>query len=151
MPKKKNYKCLLVKTKDKRNFFTDEKHLPRLIEFSKTFGAEISVVQAEEAEVLNLVQLGTAICNTSYAPVIKPNYEIIETKVKSKKNTSQEIRKFINKTLLSGNVVSSKEIIKKFGASPSCVSIQIKAIKQKLEKDGLQIKNISRGKFQKIN
>ena len=59
-------KCLLIQTKDKRKFFTHEKNFVQLIEFSKTFGAEISMVKLEEGPILELKELAPAICDPSY-------------------------------------------------------------------------------------
>lgn len=49
--------CLLIETKDKRKFFTHEKNFIQLIEFSKAFNAEISIVKLEEGSVLELEEL----------------------------------------------------------------------------------------------
>jgi len=44
----------MIELKDRRKFFTHPKNLPELIEFSKTFGAELSVVRTCE-ESLDLI------------------------------------------------------------------------------------------------
>ena len=60
-------KCLLIKTKDNRKFLTHEKNLNSLIEFSKTFGAEIFTVPiAQEFSILELKDLVAALCNPQY-------------------------------------------------------------------------------------
>ena len=59
-------KCLLLETKDKRKFFTHEKNFLQLIEFSRTFNAEISVVKMEQTELLDLKDLAPAICDAHY-------------------------------------------------------------------------------------
>ena len=71
--KKKNFKCLMLKTRDNRKYFTHEKNYDYLIEFSRTFGAEVSVVEVEEAEVLDLEELAPAICDCD--PVYKTTPE----------------------------------------------------------------------------
>jgi hypothetical protein len=71
--------CLMIKTKDKRQFFTYEKHLPQLIEFSKIFNAEISVVKIDGEKILDLEELPEAICNSAYKN--KSKYELISEKI----------------------------------------------------------------------
>jgi hypothetical protein len=111
-----NEKCLMIKTKDNRKFFTHEEHLNDLIEFSKTFGAEISVVKIKDnIDILELNDLAPAICNASYKS--KTNYEIIEIKLarftnlspSSKRNqilnAASNIRKAIKDKLTSGDIL----------------------------------------------
>lgn len=76
MNKKRSFQCLMIETKDKRNFFTHKKNYMPLIEFAKTFKAQISVVKTNEAELLDLVDLSSAICNPYYKQ--KANFEIVE-------------------------------------------------------------------------
>lgn len=89
-------KCLLIQTKDKRKFFTHEKNYVQLIEFSKAFNAEVSIVKLEQGVVLELEQLAPAICDPSYK---KPNaqYEVIETKLATEGRTRTEILKVAGK------------------------------------------------------
>lgn len=158
MPRKRNCQCLLVKTKDRRNFFTHERNLPELIEFSKTFGAEISVVKVKEAEVLDLVKLGTAICDATYYLPIKPDYEILETKISSKTKkrnkilkTSKKIRKFIRNLFLSGEVASLREVkcrFKRYQLTTACLCNHMRIVREELKQEGYQIENIGRGKYQ---
>ena len=101
----------MIKTKDNRKFFTHEKYLPQLIEFSKTFGAEISVVKIKNSDILDLNDLAPAICNANYKN--DEDYELITTKiaqlnkikaerpVKPKKvNVSAEIRHYIDNNFM---------------------------------------------------
>jgi hypothetical protein len=69
-------KCLLIKTKDKRNLFTEKKNFGQLIEFSKTMGAKISVVKADNPDILSIEELPPAICNSNYRP--RTPFEILE-------------------------------------------------------------------------
>jgi hypothetical protein len=156
MSRKKNYQCLLVRTKDRKNFFTHEKHLPELVEFSKTFGAEISVVQVKEAEVLDLVELGNAICEGTYR-CPHPDYEIIETKLPlqikkrtSVLKTSQTIRSFIRNKLLGGDVVSLQELTKKFKKyrlTSACLCNHVKYVRASLQAEGHVIEKVGGGKY----
>ena len=75
--------CLMIKTKDNRKFFTHEEYFPQLIEFSKTFGAEISIVKIQDNNILDINDLAPAICNGNYKN--EANYELVKIKTKSPK------------------------------------------------------------------
>ncbi len=126
-------RCLMIKTKDKRQFFTHEKNYPLLIEFSKTFGSEMSIVKTQ-AEVLDISELAPAICDANYNQEI--DYEEVKTLTKK-----SNIKELIKKRLLSGKIVSLKDLKCK---SPYYY-IQL-AIKD-LEKKGVRIEKIGVGKY----
>ena len=71
--------CLMIKTKDNRKCFTHEKYFPQLIEFSKTFGAEISIVKIKDNNVLEMNDLAPAICDANYKN--DENYELVSIKI----------------------------------------------------------------------
>lgn len=157
MPKKRNYQCLLVKTKDNRKFFTHEKNFPQLIEFSRAFGAEVSVVKVVEAEVLDLSQLAPAICDGNYNQ--RPDFEIIETKIPAKKKrrrnnilkTSEKIREYIKEQFLSREVVSLKALTKKFRKyqmTSACFCNHMRVVREELKQAGHTIKKVGGGKYQ---
>lgn len=63
----------MIRTKDNRKFFTYEENLPELLEFSKIFEAEISIVKIKDTNIcLDINQLAPAICNACYQNPIKP-------------------------------------------------------------------------------
>ena len=152
----------MIKTKDNRHFFTYQKNFPQLIEFSKTFGAEISIVKVKEAEVLNLNQLAPAFCDASYCH--KPDYDLIEVKIaefkkigpkapKSKRikilEIAAQVRSHILQEFLSGNIVSLHQVLNKFKTlNLSTVCNHIRIIKQQLKSEGYKIKKIGAGKYQ---
>ena len=152
----------MIKTKDNRHFFTYQKNFPQLIEFSKTFGAEISVVKVKEAEVLYLDELAPAFCDASYCH--KPDYDLIEVKIaefkkigpkapKSKRTRTLEVaaqvRSHVLQEFLSGNVVSLHRVLKKFKTlNLSTVCNHIRTVKQQLDGEGYEIKKIGAGKYQ---
>ena len=118
-------KCLMIETKDNKKLFTHEDNYPDLIEFSKTFGAEISVVKVEKAEILELEELAPILC--THADVSEePCYKLIQKKIakagRPKKLTGRakildqasRIRSFVELEFLTGNVVSLNKIVKKF-------------------------------------
>lgn len=149
-------KCLLIETKDKRKFFTHEKNFGQLIEFSKTFNAEISVVKVEKGQLLDLEELAPAICDASYK---KPTaaYQIIETKLsksgRARPNilkTAEMINKYIIEQFTSRNSVSLKDLKKKFkkyGLSDPALCNHIRRAKKELEKNGLQFVKIGAGTY----
>lgn len=162
MSEKKNGKCLLIKTKDNREFFTHEKNFLQLIEFSKTFGAEISVVKVNKAEVLDLEELAPAICNDGYKP--NGEYEILEVKIPQNKKaaskalnkrqkilqTATVIKAHILTEFLSGNVVALHGIRKKFrkdNLSLSAVCNHISRVREELEKEGYKVVKVGAGKY----
>jgi hypothetical protein len=75
--------CLMIKIPDNRKFFTHEKYFPQLIEFSKIFSAEISVVKIEDDNILEFEELAPAMCNAGYKN--DSDYEVVMTKIASAK------------------------------------------------------------------
>ena len=81
-------KCLMIETKDNRQFFTHEKNFNQLIEFSKFFKAKISVVQIMGADLLSLEELAPALCDTTKKKQ-KKEFKIMEVRLNfsNKKST----------------------------------------------------------------
>lgn len=149
-------KCLLIETNDKRKFFTHEKNFLQLIEFSKTFNAEISIVKIEKGELLNLEELAPAICNPSYKKQTT-NYQIIETKLcknnKAKSNNlknTETIKKYILNQITNKNYISLKDLKKKFtkfNLSATVLCNHVRRIKKELEKEGWKFTKIEAGVY----
>lgn len=153
----------MIKTRDQRQFFTHEEHLPQLIEFSKVFGAEISVVKIDnDDKILSLEELPTAICDASYES--KANYEIVKIKIAEFKNIipqepnkrenilalASQIKTFIVSQLLTNGSVTFAQVIKKFSKfnlSKPTVSNHIRRAKEELEQDGYKIARKKRGVY----
>ena len=160
MSKKKNYQCLMIETQDKQRFFTHEKNYDSLVEFSKACGVEISVVKVKEAEVLDLVKLAPAICNTP-TTLKKPEFEIIEFKIsKPKKNrpkmlkNAQKIRQHIKETLLNGDVIRLSDVAKKFKRyklTLACFCNHLKAVRDELSSEGHSVRRIGHGEYRITN
>lgn len=154
----KPIKCLMIQTKDKRQFFTKEENYPELIEFSKTFDAELSIVKAkEEVEVIDLVNLPTAICDCDYK-IKKPEVEIVEVKTLTNKRknrskilkTSNKIREYVREQLKSGKPVKLAQIaskFKKYDLTLACFCQHVRAVRQELEKEGHTIEKIGAGQY----
>lgn len=149
-------KCLLLETKDKRKFFTHEKNFLQLIEFSRTFNAEISVVKMEQTELLDLKDLAPAICDAHYKKPKIP-YEIIETKLESSRKARNEILKvadMVNKHILEqfsqGLDVSLKGLkskFKRYRLTSATLCNHMRRAKIQLEKQGLKFSKIGAGTY----
>jgi len=153
----------MIKTKDQRQFFTHEEHLPQLIEFSKVFGAEISVVKIDDDnKVLTLEELPTAFCDASYAD--QTNYELVRIKIAEFKNIApqapnkrknilalaSQIKTFIVTQLLTNGSVTFAQVEKKFhkyNLSKPTISNHIRRAKEEMEQDGYEIVRKKRGVY----
>lgn len=157
MSKKSN--LLMVRTKDRRKFFTYQKNLPMLVEFAKTFGAELSVISTidEEAEVLDLSDLAPAICDSSYNT--KAKYEVI-SKIYPKEGNERlrrellenamKIRKYIRTRLAANKAVSLKELKQKFGElglTDSCLCNHLSQIRKEIEDSGTPVTKLGAGTY----
>lgn len=150
-------KCLLIETKDKRKFFTHEKNFVQLIEFSKTFNAEISVVKMEKGPLLDLEELAPAICDAGYKKQ-EINYEIIETKLsksgQARPNilkTANKINKYILDRFSSRASVSLKDLKRKFKQcelSDAALCNHIRRAKKQLEGQGLTFVKTGAGMYE---
>lgn len=143
--------CLMIETKDHKKFFTHEKNFPQLIEFSKTFNAEISKVQIpSEAEVLELEELAPAVCEKKSQ---KMEYTVLETiqhrsKRKGILSRAKKIQKHIQQTLLSGKIVSLKELNKKYkGLTSACLCNHFKLTRESLRVQGYGFIKVGGGKY----
>jgi hypothetical protein len=151
-------KCLLLKTPDQRCFFTDEKNYPTLIEFGKTFGAEISIVNTKElVEIQDLSDLAKSIC--SETKIEYPAYEVVETKLpavvnpttenrNSKLKQAKEVIDFIRAELLAGNLVSLSMLETRFtNISKSSLSNYFSRAKRELLSQGHDVKREKPGQW----
>jgi hypothetical protein len=154
-----NTRCLMIKTKDKRKFFTHEKNFPQLIEFSKTFKAEISLVQVVDPTILELAQLAPAICDANFVAPPVQDCELIEIKmaVEPRKNRGKilrlasQIKSFIQKKFLKGEVVALRDLrrrYKRYNLSVPCLSNHIARVRQELAVKGKAVERVGAGKYQ---
>lgn len=151
--------CLLIETKDKRKFFTHEKNFIQLIEFSKAFNAEISIVKLEEGSVLELEELAPALCDPGYKKP-KVQYEVIETKMSTEGRSRTEIlriadkvKKYVNEQFQNRNIVSLKELKKKFKRyklTDAALCNHVRRVKSELEKEGFKFLKLGAGQY-KVN
>jgi len=158
MSKQKKRKCLLIQTRDSRKFLTHEENLQQLIEFSKTFGAEISVVKIKEGEILDLVDLVPAICNKEYKT--KLAFELLEKKIESPSRRRKDILKqatrirgYITREFLKGNIVSLREVRRKFASENltlACYCNHLSESRKHLMASGFNIQKVGGGKYQLV-
>lgn len=168
MTLKKEFDCLLLKTKDKRQFFTSQKNLSSLIEFKNFFHAEIRHVKIKKGEVLNLEELASAISNPEYSANFEyedQSERMLEVgsdpKLLGQKGVSRKekirragiIRNHIKKEFENGKTVvlsKLKSRYKRYELSSACFSSHISYVKKEMEKQGCKIKKIGGGKYVKI-
>lgn len=149
---KKNYKCILITTKDGKKFFTQKKNLNKLKAYEKAFRAEISVVRVKEAEILTLDELAVAIVSDKKIKN-EPEYVVLsEGGLKQNKNlTANKIKSFIKNEFESGHPVSVNNILKKFKnkeVTNSCACLHLKSVREELIKAGVEIEKIKHGVYQ---
>jgi len=148
--------CLLVKTKDKRKFLTEEDNLPMLEEFSETFKAEVLLVRLleEKQKILPLKKLAPAFCDSSFNQ--NPEYEMI-SRVLPKRTRSNiikdaaKIKKYIKNQFLNGKTVSLKELKERFkealAVTDACLCNHLAVVRKELTKDGHSIVKKGAGSY----
>jgi hypothetical protein len=149
-------KRILVKTKDNRKFITYEKNLPSLIEFAKTFSAEINMVEVKaETKGLDLKALTAAICNPKYNsdPEYNQIKRIFPNSKKQRKlilTEAKVIRQFIKKKFLSGKDVSLKDLKEKYKnqkLTDACLCNHMATVRKELAKEGYKFRKTGAGKY----
>lgn len=152
-----NGQCLMLKTKDKRKFYTHEENLDKLIEFSKMFKAEISIVSVREAEILDLTALAPAICDASFNQPQPAEVNVIEVKTCSKRcrstiiENAKQIKKYIERKLRNGEVVSMQELMETYKGNRltvACFCNYISELTKNLAKENIIVNRIGRGLYQ---
>ena len=141
---------LLMKTADKRNFLIHEKMLPSVVEFVKTFKAEVYRVEILKGKMIaQLKTLAEALCNPQYQPEMKcRTIERIYPPVKT--IPSAKIREFIQQEFLNGKIVSLDRLkirYKNYHISDSCLCNYLSAVRKQLVKNGQNIVKTGRGKY----
>ena len=77
MPILTNDRCLMIELRDGRRIFTLCENLMSLMEFAKTFNAQIYLVEGQNIEVFDLEELPVPICDGNY------NYKGVCKKLKT--------------------------------------------------------------------
>lgn len=150
----KDKKCLLLKTPEGRHFFTHENNFTVLVEFGRTFGAEISVVKTPDPLVLELEDLAKYIC--SQVQDEAPKYEVLEimlsasesSKPTKKSDLSKEAYDFIRATLLDGKSISISDLATKFTSmTRTTLSSCIQKVKKELIKENYKVVREKPGQY----
>lgn len=154
----KKQTCLMIKTRDNSTFFTHEKNYPQLIEFGKTFGAELSIVKVDDPPVLDLVSLAPALCTKTGSPKYSNSVEILEVilpgNVRSRKELRKQadtVKRWIRKRLLNNSVVKLSDIAnryKNYNLTLSCFCLHFASVRKELEKEGYTIQKLKNGEYQ---
>ena len=145
----------MIKTKDKRKFFTHRENLSEIMEFSKMFRAEISTVQVNEAEVLDLEELAPAFCDANYkgqAAKIKVLQIMYPTRRRRRdilKNSAQ-IRKYIRSKLERKGQISLEELKDRFkgkGLTTACFCNHLRFMKAEVVEMGKELVKVGIGTY----
>ena len=147
--------CLLVKMPDKRKFLVSEKNMLSIIEFAKTFHAEIYKVEVIKGKVIcQLKNLAGAICNPDYNqdmeiqnpvkiyPRTRPRSSIIKN--------AKKIKAFIYNKLNNGKPMSLKDLKKKYkncNITDACLCNHLSAVRKLMIENGLNVQKIGQGKY----
>lgn len=148
----------MIELNNSRRLFTRKSNYPQLIEFSKTFGAEVSVVKVkEETEVLDLQEIPKAICSED-SPQHTPVFEIVETRLSKRRfddrktmlKRAERIRNHIQKRFLQGKVVKLKNIKKQYrqyGLTSSTFSNHLREVRKELSGIGHVVEKLKAGEY----
>jgi hypothetical protein len=140
---------LMIELKDKRKFITNKKNLSNLIEFSKTFNADLSIISTESKNSLSLEQLANEICDTNRKQE-EFKYKTIETLNKKETNQSNLIFSHIIKTLQSKKEIDTNKLIAKFkkkGIDEKNIYSQITKAKNYIKNIGKTLKRLGKTKY----
>ncbi len=151
----------MLKTPDKRCFFTHKNNYPQLIEFARTCDVEISVVKGQNIKILDLAELAKSICSHTLENNL-PQYELVEIKIPPYKKTRTRhkllsqaniISDYVKQTFFDKKIVSLGDLETKFSdfnLSKSALSNHISRVRKNLEVAGYKISKLNRGKYKLV-
>ena len=149
--KKRPIKRLMIELKDRRKFFTHPKNLPKLIEFSETFGAELSVVRTCE-EPLDLISLAEGVCDGN-PKTHKPNFELLEIKLtrpRKKISHAKTIQKWTKNQLIDGKSIRLCNLIKryeKYNLTRAAMCGHFSKVRKELVEESFRVKKLGQGEY----
>lgn len=146
---------LLLKTKDNRNFLTYEKNESSIVEFAKTFNAEVYRVELIKGNVLELKKLAKAFCDPDYQsePTFNKIEKIFPTPSKTRDQIlkdAQKIKKFIEQKMKTGQPLSLKDLkdkYSKYDITDACLCNHFSQVRKALENEGLKIEKVGAGSY----
>lgn len=144
-------KCLLVKMKDQRKFFTYPKYYKELVEFSNSFGVELSIIKADNPVILSLNELAPALCSpdVQYSASFKAEKPV--KIIGARTSAAQRIRQYVRETFLKKEIVTLQTTAKKFkeeNLTLACFCQHIAKVRDSLTQEGYKIVKIGGGKYQ---
>ena len=152
---KRNFQCLMVTTKDQRNFFTKEQNFRQLIELANTLEAELSVVIVEEAEILDLKKLATAISDPFYRSDVR--YKLVDLRLPMKKKakvgklSGKDIREEIADLFKQGRFVDLHETVQKYNVSLSSACNYISTVRKEMSAVGYRFEKLKAGRYRLVD
>lgn len=148
-----NIYYLMLLTKDKKKFFTQMKNFTNLVEYSKTFNAQMFQVRIEEGKVLELKNLVVALCDpeysceTTYSDAVRLFPENDRDKILK---NAEKIQIYIRKKLLDGKTVSLKELKEKYQTlkiTDACLCNHLSTVRKGLVGEGKGIEKVGAGAY----
>lgn len=141
----------MIKLNDKRKFLTNKKNVNHLIEFSKTFNAELSIVRTSHKNVKTLEQLAAEICDTNKK---QDDFEYEEVQ-KIVKTNNRKIFDYIMRTLRQRKSIDINKIMVKFkkeGVDEKNIHSQINMAVRHLKSIGMNLEKTEQSKYKiKLN
>lgn len=141
-------RCLLLTFPDRREVFTHEKYHPTLLEFARTFGIKISVVDADFPKLLHPKEIIKFFCDNS-KNTETCRYKIIKNTIRDKiLQQACDVRKYIEEQFRSKKIVNVKELLhdlSEYGVHVSTLYRHLGYVKEKLESQGGRVTKISTG------
>lgn len=147
-------RCIMLKTKDGRKFLTSEKNLESLVEFAKTFSAELYVVESDK-KPMELKSLASAICDQDFksqseTKIVRRLYPKSISRRRQMIDNAQTIRNHILEKMENGEAISLQGLKVRFshlGVTDACLSNHLSWTRKKLEQDGYRVEKIGAGKY----
>ena len=136
--------CLMIMLKDKRKFLTSQKNLKHLIEFAKTFHAELSIVSVEGRKTLSLERLAAEICDTNSKNCDFP-YRTVRKISTNEGANATALFNHVVRVLRSGRCIHESKLVdafKKKGMEDSVIHSQILRAKRYMGSLGLPVRKV---------
>jgi hypothetical protein len=153
-------KCLLIRTPEKREFLTDLKNYPLLIEYANTFGGKLFTIEMPKPmQLCELPELAGELCegdgidSSVEYEIVKQHIPAVEkaSKRKDEQRLAALIRRFIKDQLLKGKPLSLMMIrrhFNKYGLKTCTISNHYASIRRELTAAGNRIRRVGHGIYQ---
>ena len=158
-------RCLLIRFPDGREVFTHEKYHNTLLEFAKTFGVKIDLVEADFPQLLHPKEIASIFCDQNKEAFNTCSYRAAKSQIPTKIITHQtsfntfsardkmlqkasDVRLYIESQLLEGNAVRIKELHHRFqrhGIAVSTLYRHLTYVKNRLKESGKKVVKVTTG------